>query len=1352
MGRRIFWIFALVVALSTGLAIGYIQSEKFANILKDQIKRQFPEDSGVKLDFDRLTVGILPPSVSLVNVSIQVERSQNIAGLRVGSFAKVGRLGITFKMLQAFSRGVTINKVFVQSGEVSLRVPPGSGDSDADPFDLLFNPILVKVDKSLQFLVQQLELRESSVKVVAERRGKAPVQVAVEKIGVLSLAPEQGGFSAVANLEGVAFEDGTTKERLEAIKGNVDMDPAGVRVSSLDLQRKAEAAHIEGNLLGNIREPENLKVALKAIVRGSAADLAEFVGPTGDLQGDLLADLKVTGSVRSPNVEGSVQASGLKYGLWNIEKVQAGAKWAAGTLRVGSLELKKSGGIVRLAAPLEVSFPLPAQELKIRLEAENASYLEFAGEALKDVSVIKGDFHGAVDVGIGLAKSKNGVDVTEIQVLPNLRVSGFELNNQVYGKSRPYKKIIGTKNPFQLKGAVKVKGGDIQIQDTSLTFPSGTLQVNGGLSKGSGWNIIGDAPQVDLGRELGDISGLPVVGNGAVKAHIHGKGDDIFFDFDLKQKDAKFLNFDFGELEGKVSIDDRNSLVFLDRLLGKMNNSRYEVNGSVSIDGNNDDIDLTARFVKTAPDDLFKVFAYQLRQISWIPHGMTGEIDGIARVTGGYDKGIDSLQIKADLRGSRLLYKGEYVSELTARAGLDRGTIFAQNVRARKFNSEFVGEIQYFRNDEMKYQLSVPRGKVRDLDWVAGLGFPLEGTWEIQSSGQGKWEALKSQTQINLRNLVVRTKPVQAMAVEIKTDAEAVAIGVESEQKDVSLQWRMARKAGAESSFAAHLRRPELNWVLCALNRKTCADERLHLWVAGDYKMKWPSGDLRRGLGRGTLRELAAEKESVSIGLENPVEIAGIDGEIRSQSASIVGTETKLNLTTASALDGSKIDWRLKGDGSLRVLEFVTSLIEEARGQIGIDVNLGGSPAKVNGSGRIAFKGGTLRINGLDAPVEDLNGRLVFRGESVQFEDTNARIGGGEARLGGGIKLHLDRAPEMGIDIFLTNNRIRFFPVNFAEFDEARLSFSGEKPPYMFGGLARVRRVLMKKNFDFGGRKTQRGARYLPESVGRKSSIYELKIRALAERGVVIENDLLNAEFRGEVSLLNNFEFPQVTARAELVKGTLNFRNTPFALDHAVVRMPNPEYFDPQFSVGGTANLNGYKVNIFAAGTSESPRISLSSSPSLSQEDILSLLAFGYTGTEARKINPDDKSALTYTEVGSLLLDQLKLNRDLQQRGFKISVAPSIRDSEANIIRPRTTGGSAAPKVYLKTQVMKNLDASVGSAFGSSQGGNELDATLDYRVGSKASVGAIYEQEPGIQVNEPRRSYGADVKFRWGFK
>lgn len=450
-------------------------------------------------------------------------------------------------------------------------------------------------------------------------------------------------------------------------------------------------------------------------------------------------------------------------------------------------------------------------------------------------------------------------------------------------------------------------------------------------------------------------------------------------------------------------------------------------------------------------------------------------------------------------------------------------------------------------------------------------------------------------------------------------------------------------------------------------------------------------------------------------------------------------------------MDGTAAEKILEGDISLRVLEFITPLIEEARGKIAVNLRVLGGLQDAKFQGALNFQDGFIRLNGLDAPVDSLSGKIRLNGNRANMESFIGQIGGGSAQISGGFDMFLNRAPKFELDMFLTNNRLKFFPVNFAEFSEAKLSFTGDSPPYLFGGTARIKRVMMRNNFDVGNQKALQNARYLPDKLGGAKSLYEIRIRAIAESGVTVQNDLLDAEFRGEVTLLNNFEFPQIIARAELVRGKLLFRNTAFTLDHAFIRVPSPEYFNPQFSIGGISNLDNYRISMFASGTIDKPKITLSSAPSLPQEDIISLLAFGYRGEDARKVNPNDTSALTYSEVGSILLEQLKLSQNLQSKGVRLRLVPSINDNEANIIRPNSVVGEVSPKVSVSTQIMKNLDATFASTVGATQG-QKVDANLEYMVGNKASLNAVYEQAPALDATERKNSYGADLKFRWGFK
>lgn len=517
-------------------------------------------------------------------------------------------------------------------------------------------------------------------------------------------------------------------------------------------------------------------------------------------------------------------------------------------------------------------------------------------------------------------------------------------------------------------------------------------------------------------------------------------------------------------------------------------------------------------------------------------------------------------------------------------------------------------------------------------------------------------------------------------------------------------------------------------------------------------KVNWKGWDWTNMSGGATLQELLISKTGYNLRVPNPVKISAVNGLVESAPGTIEGEDTKLAFAFRGKANGDGLDNSLKGSASLKMLEFFTPLIEEARGHMRIDLGVTGDVRNAAFRGTVSMEEGLLRVGGLDAPVESLEARLKVTGSHVSIESLNGQLGGGPLRAKGGMDLYLNRPPRFAIDLDASNNRIKFPFVTFAEVSSANLNFSGDTPPYHFTGTSRFKKVMMRDNFDLrGGQKSLQNAKYLPEKVAGAKSFYDVNIRGVAEGGVFVDNDLLNAEFQGEVTLKNNFEYPQVVGRAELVRGKLTIRNTTFVLDSASIHLPNAELFEPQFFIRGAANVDVYRVNLFVSGTAGNPKIVFTSYPALPQEDIVSLLAFGYRGEDTRHVTGGDTSAITYSEVSSILMDQLQLSQNLQSKGLKVTVTPSVTDNEASLIK-RDSAVTAAPKVSLQSQVVKNLDATLGGTVGAASGQN-MDAKVEYHLSRRASVRGIYEQSAsGIDASDTKNSYGADLRFRWEFK
>ena len=1352
MGKKLFLFFFLFVSMAvTGLII-YIQSSSFAAFVKKQLDDKIAKNSGILIEFDRLKVDILPPGISLVDARIKILQPNNILDLPMDTAFRAEKIGATFRMVQAFSRGITVNKFFVSGAELRLNSinTDGKKKKGEKLSQIVTRPIQIQVTKNFFLNVRQIELRDTSLYLGGESEGKK-WRFNIYKIHYLSLSPNAAGLNFVGNLEKINFSKEKIELKLDVFNSNVDITPQQIKIIAMDLQKGLIASHIEGKLLGSIDKLEMLKADLRILARASAESLMkEIKGPEG-IKAQLLADLLVAGDINKHQITGKLEAENFSYSMWNLDKLSTNLNYDSLKLSLSNLNIEKKGGSIKAAA-LDLMFPLKNFQKDIELTFSNIFLNDIAGDLNKSINNLNVNINGSTKLSINAEINDDKFNLQQLTIKPQLQLRNLNLSNQTYGKVRPKKNILSIKE-LALDASILFKGDVVNIESGKLTLPTGIVDVQGSVSSKNGYDIVGNTEDLDIGKELSHIAEIPISGIGGLMIHVRGKPEQLFLDFDLDVDGAKYVNFDFGSLFGRVTLDDDKSILYLKKIKALKNDSTYSIDGLVDI-GDTDRMELKAHFIDTKPDDVFSIFKKQIEHISWIPWGMTGFLRGDVDISGGYDDWEKSLLVQAKLFASKLNYKGEFISNVEADAGFDRGVYYAKGVQLNKYNTFGTGELYYYPNDVLKYNFQIHRGKIRDLNKISDLELPVDATWSASGSGEGTWAELKSHAEVLIDNATVRTWPVPTTKLTLDTDAEKIRFAIANLQKEDLLQLTIGQKNYSHSSLNIDFTNHNFSYLLCFINKRLCADTNLNLIAGIKLSTDWSGKNWKEMNGIGEINDLWVGKAGFTIRSNPKKSFKIIHGLVQLPHLNFYGEDTRLDLDASGLVEGRNLKINAKGYLSLKVLEFITSLIEESRGKLDIDASLYGDLDKTQLSGAIAIGNGFMRFSGLDATAQNIIGKIRLFNNRAQIDSIVGLFGGGSVKIGGNADIFLNRAPVLNLELNLRDNRVKFFPVNFAEVEEGKLTFTGEGPPYLLGGLIKTRQAMMRNNFDMGGNQQKlRTARYLPVRPGASKAIYEVKIKAIAEKGIFVDNDLLNAEFRGEVTLLNNFEFPKVIGRAELVKGKLLFRNTSFDLDHAYVRLANPDIFDPQFSIGGLANVDIYKINIFASGTMDDPKITLSSTPSLAQQDILSLLAFGFRGEDAKKVRSNDMSVLTYSEVGSALIDQLRINKDLQSKGVRLTVAPSFnRQSEANIVRPSEVGAdTASPKVLVQSQIFKNLDATLGSTFGASQA-QEMDATLEYKLGKKSSINIIYEQESTLEANESKTSLGADLKFRWGFK
>ena len=175
--------------------------------------------------------------------------------------------------------------------------------------------------------------------------------------------------------------------------------------------------------------------------------------------------------------------------------------------------------------------------------------------------------------------------------------------------------------------------------------------------------------------------------------------------------------------------------------------------------------------------------------------------------------------------------------------------------------------------------------------------------------------------------------------------------------------------------------------------------------------------------------------------------------------------------------------------------------------------------------------------------------------------------------------------------------------------------------------------------------------KYLPEKdvLGNKGFI-DLNLSFETASPVLIKNNMVEVYFRGNGQVTGDVLSPEFNTRLETVPNIskFKFKGHDFALSQGYVEIRDRgknRISDLKFA--GAAKINDYDMRLDLSGTISNVNVELSSEPALSKEDLLSLLTLGVTSDMSKNLEAGERRFVTTVGIGTLLVDQLKINEDL---------------------------------------------------------------------------------------------------------
>ena len=478
------------------------------------------------------------------------------------------------------------------------------------------------------------------------------------------------------------------------------------------------------------------------------------------------------------------------------------------------------------------------------------------------------------------------------------------------------------------------------------------------------------------------------------------------------------------------------------------------------------------------------------------------------------------------------------------------------------------------------------------------------------------------------------------------------------------------------------------------------------------------------------------------VGNKDPMVLAVARQHMAVESFTLEGTNTEFSATGARTRTGA-LDFTAAGTLDLRLLGGLLPAIVKTHGRLTLDAAVSGTLDEplIVGGGRLADAGFRLR----ELPVEfaGMAGELTFSQNLVLFERLASTVNGAPTQLRGEVGLQRFVPSQIRVEADLDRVPVAI-PAWLPAVLSGKLEAFGSLDAMTLAGTLRVMSARYTEPFDLDKRILQVGAAPAapPRAYDPAGEWLRFDIRFLVDGDARVDNDLVRGQARGELQLTGTLASIGMTGSLAFLPGARGFyRGNEFVLSRAVADFTDRNRLRMVLDVTGEAALKDYRVSLHVYGDLDDLKLQLSSTPALSQQDVITLLSLGYTSRDATVgsnlgVAAGAAAAQALFAVSGL---EQQLRRFVPQGGFLQDVSVRLTSAYSK------TSLTVEPRLEFETKAMEGkLRVRYQAPLSNQTRGQK--AQVEYRLGDRAGVQVQWDND---NTDVAGGDLGADFKLRW---
>lgn len=894
--------------------------------------------------------------------------------------------------------------------------------------------------------------------------------------------------------------------------------------------------------------------------------------------------------------------------------------------------------------------------------------------------------------------------------------------------------------------------GSVDIDLKEVTYKAEIQALNssgtssGSINYDSGFLIHFETAKLNVSN-LKSISKLELTGNAKVVGSTQGGSKSATFELAIDGQNMTLNHFKLGDISTQLKY--KNNSLFFDKIQGSLISSRYL--GELQVDLAKDQLTGKIQF----PFVDLAIVQDSIKEQLDIPVPIAGS--GSAVVVLSSPLNIDELGLQAKARMYNCKIDEQHVDNIDVDVISQNGKMQLRSayMEEKATNVKLTGFID-IKNKEYDLGFSSKRLHLEDLAYSNRI-LKVKGTISIDGSITKSFrdpQIAFSFFSDEFFYLKQSLSPLKGKVVYSQRALQTQLIAGDRFKFNLqnTINSPFYEVDGTTNNF-------DLSPLISTFLDSDYVDSFKFL-ASSKFNIKAPKTNTEYSSGYIQFSEMSVVSNANSMSLEKPTSIFLTNGKVNFSPFNITGNGGQLHFSSASG-STTPIDVRIAGLFSLSFMQVFAPFLETMEGQTTINLQLkfGRNTSQMLGSAYI--EDGYIKLAELPHAVESMKADILFNQDKIVLNAINGKFATGNLIGDGMISIKGSKNLPMALNLHLDNINLNLPPqVNTR--GNANLRLTGNWLPFTLSGDYDIFDGSVTREFSSSSDSSLESPYqiFLPQALREKSVFpIALDLKLEPKNPIAIKNSLLDGKVEGKLKVQGFPQQPSLTGRISLIKNSLiNFKDAQFRVSDSNITFRGQTPPNPDLYITANTNYKGYAIEMQVIGTAQKQKFKFSSQPSLSEQEIISLLALGYTSDTSLKAQANSQSSTTNQssfgqsntnssnlEVGTGLFSQNPLGKEFKDRfGFDVQFSSSFD----------TASSVAVPKVTLGKKFSDKISGSVTAQSGQDR---KYNAKIRYEINKDIYGTAGITSQAQEEANQTRGNLqsdviGVDIEYRKEFK